>query len=278
VAVTVQLYVPDPAGILAIYGAGALIRLERAQTEITTLPVVSGQYLYEYLDTGGSSTSQYRTRYSNATNTVQSEYGPTWRPGDVRLYVEPVELAALLGRAKDDQMWPVCRAITEWIEGVTGRVFDELPDTVLLFDGDDALSPRRLLVPQGIISLTTLEVAPITGGTFETVPPSEWFLRPAQPEPGWPFTEIVLSDVGNHVFSPGLGNIRATGRFGWSPGREDVRDIARRLAVGVWRERASGGADGVTVGEDGTRTISRLLSSRDRETLLRYRAKLPAVV
>lgn len=277
-AVTVTLYVPDPEGILGIYGAGAKVRLERDAVEITTLSVVSGKLVYEYLDTAGSSTSTYRSRYSDAAGTVTSEYSAPWRVGDIRLYAEPAELARRLGRGEDDQMWPICRAVSEWIEHATGRAFGPLPDTTLVLDGDDALDPRHLLVPQGIRALTSLEVAPTTGGTFELVPTTEWFLRPVSPEPGWPRTEVVLADVSGHRFAAGQGTVRLTGSFGWEAPPEDIRGLALTLAVAMWRDRAAGGADGVTVGEDGSRTISRLLSSRDRETLLRYRRKEPEII
>lgn len=273
-AVTVTVYVPDPDGVLAAYGAGALVRLERESTEITTLPLVSGQTVYTHLDTGGSSTAEYRTRYSNSSGSITSEYSAPWRPGDIRLYAEPAEVARRLAIAGGDELWPICRQVSEWIERVVGRALAPLPDATLVLDGDDALDRRRIAVPAGIRNLTSVEVAPGTGGTWDTVPAGEWFLRRLNPlDTTRPYDLLVLSDVSSHIVWPGLGNVRLTGAFGWPVVPEDVRGVALNLAVAVWRAQSAGGADGVVIGEDGTRTISRLISSLDWQTLQRYRLR-----
>ena len=82
----VPIEVPDPAGVLTTYGAGALVRLERAAAsdfsgavEIVLIGVAAGVASYTYVDGGGTNSSWYRTRYSDALGTVFSAYGPGYQ-------------------------------------------------------------------------------------------------------------------------------------------------------------------------------------------------------
>ena len=160
-------------------------------------------------------------------------------------------------------------------------------------DGHDALdSGRRFIVPRGIIALAALEVAPYTGGPWALGSPTDWFLRPSGPdlEPGWPYTEIVWTDIPTGssypVFYPGYDNIRLIGPgpcvadgmaaapfLGWPAVPDDVRGVAENLFLAAFRARASSGGDSFSVTLDGTRTYERSMSYEDRKTLERYRAK-----
>src|SRR3954465_10621204 len=77
-SIRLRIKVPDPADVLSGYGAGALLRIERATSEtgsyaeITTLPVVAGTVTYEYWDASGTTTRWYRTRYSGTDTPTPS--------------------------------------------------------------------------------------------------------------------------------------------------------------------------------------------------------------
>ena len=134
--------------------------------------------------------------------------------------------------------------------------------------------------PQGLSSLTTLEVRDYTGGTLTTVPATDWYLWPQaqQRDPGWPATEIHMTDVpsasnGQPFFAAGYETVRLTGNFGWSAIPADVTELAINLALALWRSRAAGTSDVFTIGPEGERTFERALSDKDRHTLNRYRRR-----
>ena len=69
-----------------------------------------------------------------------------------------------------------------------------------------------------------------------------------------------------------------TGILGWPAIPDDVANLGNNIVVGLWRGRSSGGADAFSLGLDGERTISRLLSSADWATVKKYtRAELMVV-
>lgn len=168
--------------------------------------------------------------------------------------------------------------VNAWIESTTGRILAPDPTTVYTQDGWDALEGGRMMpFPRGIRSLTSVEVAAYTGGPFSTVPATDWFLRPSDPDrvPGWPYTELWMTNipsVGNQypAFYPGFGNVRLTGAFGWDAIPPEITDVALTTVVRAWQGRQSGQADVIGNDETGAPIVSRFVSARDRATLRRY--------
>ena len=158
---------------------------------------------------------------------------------------------------------------------------------VLLFDGDDALENGKMMpLPSGVVSATSLEVAFYTGGAFNLIPATDWFLRPLpmEREPGWPATELWMTDVPSSnnpapTFNRGRGNIRLDGETqGWPAIPDEIAGLAEKLAVAVYRARGSGGGGSVTVGSDGTRTIERSMDAQDWRLINGYAAKEVVIV
>lgn len=159
-------------------------------------------------------------------------------------------------------------------------------------DGHDAIESRTLVFSRGIIALAALEVAPYSRGPFAVASQADYFLRPTRSglTPGWPFTEITWTDVPAGttypVFYPGYANIRLIGpgpcvasgmasasAFGWPAVPDDIRNVAEKLFLGFFRERASSGGDSMTVNLDGSRVYERALSYEDKRTVESYRLK-----
>ena len=151
---------------------------------------------------------------------------------------------------------------------------------------EDAYDGGRVFTfPLGIASTTKVEVAPYTGAAFTEVPATDFFLMPAphDRDPGWPATEIHMSDVpsassGQPFFSPGYNVVRITGDFGWSAIPAEVTEAAVNLALALWRSRSAGTSDVFTIGPDGERTFERALSDKDRRTLNRYQVRTVTVI
>ena len=172
----------------------------------------------------------------------------------------------------------LCTQANEYIERKTKRPIG--PDTTLTYtlDGFDALENGRLLiVPRGIRTLTTLETATTTGGSFTEVAAGDFFLRPAayQLEPGWPFTEVWMSDIPSSstttpYFPPGYANVRLTGTFGWAAIPADLTEVAEVAVVRAFNGRQTGQHDTAGGEETGVAMISRLFDIRDLRTIEHY--------
>lgn len=281
------------ADLLTGYGAGALIRFERAAvqagpfSEFTTTALIAGLETYELWDTGGATSSWYRVRYSNAGNTLQSDYGDAFQIGEGLIVdLEDVKLrltgAGTINDEHERLLLRFIRALTVGIQGEgTGRQFVRSPafgtTTALL---DVRRQTRTLRVPKGIAELTQLEVATQTGGAFTVVPTADWFLDPPEPErdPGWPATMITLSDIPTGSvdrFWPGKRVVRTTWALGWARVPEDVAVIAESAVMRYWQARGSGVATALGTEDFGGR-ILRWLSPEEREKLAWYRVPVVA--
>lgn len=196
-------------------------------------------------------------------------------------YIATAGLKTRLGitdSTDDTLLGTICDQVNQFIESKTGRILAAITLTAATFDGNDAVEEGRCLpFPQGIRSISLLEVAPNTGGTFTTVASGDFFLRPVSTKrsPGWPATEIWISDVPSSsttypYFPPGYDNVRITGTAGWAAVPDDVVAVAYSLGTAAWRARGAGGGDSFTIGTDGSRTFERMLSEKDRRTLEKY--------
>ena len=178
---------------------------------------------------------------------------------------------AAMGTADDALLGVIVAQVNTYIESVIGRSITVAAAGTVTFDVPSATD--HLFVPQGLQSVSSLLVADYTGATAGTVASADVFLRPLNRRPGWPYTEIWLSDVPTGsigIFSPGYGVVQAIGTVGWAEVPEDLEGVAIRMAVRAWHARASGENDAIGVDDMGQPVVSRGLSKRDRDTLYRY--------
>lgn len=171
---------------------------------------------------------------------------------------------------------------------------------IYVYDGFDALDfGRTLVVSRGLFALAAVEVATFTGAADWTrVDPRDYFLDPPvlSRTPGWPATELRMTNVPHvggttvaPVFYPGFRNVRLIGPgpalgmtlapfAGWPAIPDKLTDIAAKLFVATFRERASSGGQTFTVNLDGSRVYERALSYEDKAYLERLRVKDLVVV
>ncbi len=281
--------VENPDELLATdgFGAGALIRIESSATggglgfsELDTVALVAATTIYTYYDTPGTTSTFYRTRYSNAGDTNRSEYGAefqatTWNTEYCSLYDVKQKLG-ITDATDDEELLQIIGHAAGFIESKTHRPLYPDPVTVYTFDGHAAVEDGRCLrVPRGVVSLSGLKYATQTGGTLVALSASDWVLRPTamNRQPGYPATEIWVTDTAPiPYFYPGYDTVEATGVFGWPAVPREIEAIALRLVIGAWRGRSSGGGDTFTIGTEGERTFERMLSFQDRLTLESYDA------
>jgi hypothetical protein len=296
VAIRVNIYVENPDELLSLYGAGALIRVESATTyagsytELGTVPIVSQIYSYVYNDTAGTTTATfYRTRYSNVGNSLDSDYSDIFQGGYNPGLCDLIDVKQRLWGAtadtttdQDETLSEYITQVTDWIQGRTGQTF--LPDpygsgtSVHLFHGYDASRDgTRLWIPQGIRSVTTLEIAQYTTAAFVTMPAGTYFLDPSVDyrKPGWPPTRITLTDyttgaVSPIFFFPGYNNIRVTGAFGWATVPPAIQNVAASVVVKAFKNQRTGYSDTIGNGEYGQTVVTKSISDLDYRTVMRY--------
>lgn len=176
----------------------------------------------------------------------------------------------------------LCNQVNSWIESYTGRILapDPTSSYTLCVESDEA--GTTLAFPRGIRALTKLEVKTHTGGPWNEIPSTDFFLQPDPCDlgPGWPYTEVQITNIPSAgtttpYFYPGFDVVRLTGSFGWSAVPDEITDLALNLVVAKWRARSAGGGDTFTIGADGERTFERMLSWQDRQTISRYKIKTP---
>lgn len=288
---TLRLTVENPEELLnaGAYGAGAVIRLQTATTQAgayadvtgtgstPTLALAAGTYNYPAYDPTSTSTAWYRTRFENAGATRLSDWSAAFQVGTggyTSLYNVKQDLdKAPTDSTADELLLDYIAEATDYIRGYTSRDFDTTSGT-FTFDGYSSIYRGRcLLIPRGVQSISLLEVAANTGGSFSTISSPNYVLRPSVQErtPGWPATEVWMTDipVGSALafFPRGIDNIRVTGVLGFGvPAR--IEGVARRIVVRAYASRQAGQNDMVgSGGGAGDPIVSQFLSKRDREVL-----------
>ena len=279
---------PDELLNTGQYAAGAIIRVQWSATQAgafadvsgtgstPTIPLVTLVTAYTAYDPAGTSTTWYRTRYENAGATRLSDWSDAFLVGSL-VYCSREDVKQDLEKKWDDYsadelLDDYIADVTDFIRGVLG--FDLLDaTTIYTYDGYSAVGNGRCLpIPGGVRTISLLEVAPNTGGSFISLASTDFFLRPLQQDraPGWPATEVWLNNLGAAYpyFPPGYANVRATGTFGFAAVPARVQGGARRTVVRAYAARQAGGNDLLgTGGDGGTPLVSQYLSRRDREVL-----------
>lgn len=167
--------------------------------------------------------------------------------------------------------------VNAWIEAETGRVLAPILSAVYTLDGRDARDGRVMYIREGVRVVSLLQVASQTGGTLQTIPSTDYFLRgPLQPNlPTSPFSRIELTDVpsaGNPFgyFPQGYANVAVTMACGWAVIPDEIVSIALTAVAGAWTRRKEGPIETVIIGPDGDRTFVQYLSQDERWTLKRF--------
>lgn len=180
----------------------------------------------------------------------------------------------------DTLLSTLCDQINQHIETVAHRVLAPVASAIHLFDGDGS---RSIWVPQGVRAVTLLEIAANTGATFETIPASDYFLRPLAHDrtaPDWPATMIVMTDQPSATnsysdFPCGMANVRVTMTAGWTAIPDDLVRLGQNAVVGAWQARQSGQSDVIGSDEYGRPIVARFLSLQDWKTLQAYSVGVP---
>jgi hypothetical protein len=176
--------------------------------------------------------------------------------------------------ADDDLISDICDQVNAWIEENTGRILAPWGTAAATAYYSIEAEADHLYVPEGVTSVTSLEIARYTSAAYELVPAADYFLQPDTPDPGWPYTWLYLTDFPTTGiatrFYRGFRTVRLVGMFGWPAIPDDVTDLALAIAIRTWFARQAGQSDIIGATDAGMPVVSRVISPRDRDSLRRY--------
>lgn len=259
--IRVTFTVDDPAGLLATYGAGALLRVERAATEagvyveIGTVAIDAGSTEYTLWDPAGAATSWYRWRASDAGDTTYSAYSDAFQGSDAedtsseRYAPLSAVLAGYQQTVPDDARTRLDNSLldaTDQISDLVGLAFFTGSAETWTIN-ELVVSPSGLCVHDGIVSLTTVEVRSSVHSDWVELEANEWELVPAL-KSGYPSFHIRLTGIDANPRWPcgATSAVRLTGIRGWPAVPRSIRratiDRARQLSA--WDASRPGGVTG----------------------------------
>ena len=275
-AIKVVLHTDGSADWIAS-NANARFRLDRSasggaafttSTEVVTTALTSGTDRYEVWDTAGSPTTWYRFRIEDAADGALSDWSTPFQVTARQPIATLASVKLALGSgatATDDD------ALSLYIDGINGRIVQRIgyypgpsSDTSRTYHGRNAVQGgKRLWIPGGVRSVTTLSIATTTGGSATAATSTDYVLGPDLYDlrPGEPYHWIDFVDVttGSHSsFAYGFSNVVIVGLFGWGQVPDDLVSTATAWAVHDWKTRNTGGV-GIVGSEDlGFADMSRL--------------------
>lgn len=172
----------------------------------------------------------------------------------------------------------ICDRVNQYIESQTKQVIAPIGSATYLYDGN-GLAHLFLPTPTnaatksigGIRAITKLEIASSTGGSFEEIASTDFFLRDKHGMLG-PYRWLRLSDTSSSfsAFPPGIANVRITGTAGWPAIPDDVTDMALSVAHRAWNARQSGQQNLVGADDMARPFVAQYFDPRDRATLKSY--------
>jgi len=182
----------------------------------------------------------------------------------------------------DDILSDLIDAVQSYMVGRIGMFFGPTTTTSIDVDGNDAIGSGIILpVPFGIQSLTSIQVQPTTGATFETVTAADVVSGPREWEPkidaNQPYTWLMFKDIvtGSHTsFPEGIGNVRITGTLGWSEPPNRLGELADTMVIRMFHAAQSGQRDVIGTDEEGEPVVSRFISSTDERVLRMFKAEV----
>lgn len=256
--------VSDAMGTAA-YGTAAKAIVERGTAVDSgfaaagTVALVSTTSQYEWWDGSGTTSSWYRFRLFDGSSGY-SAYSDAWRATALVAYATLDDLLERINMPDESRynlLSDLLVDISGQLDAECGRQFYRIPQvsgtTTRTYDGDGS---DTLLIPEGIVSITTISVYDQQYGTATALGANDYVLRPSHPAPGWPYSRVILTGEGTYAnFTSGFGTVSITGVFGWSAVPELVHLAVLERAQEAYHQSQTREAGTVGLPEMGTWTI-----------------------
>jgi hypothetical protein len=261
--VLIRVNVDNPDDKITEFSAGAKLYWARDNTSATGLftdatgntLLIAGQTQYEIIDATGATGHYYRTRIGNTGGTAFDDWAPVFQAGASTAYATLDALREYVNvpnTSQDNLLSDLLVDASGYLDAQCGRDFYRHPQVsgteIRTFDGTGT---SRLRVRAGIVSLTTVEIATQTGGTFTALGATAWMLDPSDKSDTETYGTVQLTGLGTPYFAPGYGTVRLTGVFGWAAPPAMIRKATLDLAR-EWYRQGPGGGGPVGVNQFGT--------------------------
>ena len=202
-----------------------------------TVSLVSGTNQYEWWDAVATSSSWFKYRVTDGGGTALSAFSEEFQATALDAYATLDDLVERLGLPDETQynlLSDILVNISGQFDAEAHRQFYRIPqvsgNTTRYYDGDGS---DAMFFPEGIVSLTSVELADSTGGAYTTIGTADWFLRPAYPSAGWPYTSLELF---GYTFGLGYRTVKLTGAFGFAEVPALIREAVLQLASRTYNE------------------------------------------
>lgn len=258
----IRVNVDNPADKITEFGAGAKLYWQRDNASASgafgdgsgNVDLDPEVTQYEIIDAAGILGAYYRTRVGNALGTLNEEWSDVFQAGAITAYATLDSLREYVDPPDDSQdnlLSDLLVAASAYIDGQCKRDFYRHPQVtgteVRTLNGTGR---RRLFVRAGIVSLTGVRLAELTGGPYTSLAGSDWFLGPDEARGSYDWIE--LSDQSAYTeWWTGQATVELTGVFGQERVPEDIvkatLDVARE-----WYRQGPGGGGPVGVSTLGT--------------------------
>lgn len=254
-AVILRVTVDAPDDRLAEYGAGALIRYERAPAidgvyaELFTQAIEPNVFSYEKADPSGTLSSWYRTRYSDVALTSASTYSDPFAPSEPPAYANLDDFLLGIQATRDTRflasaerrLVEATEEIDNELEEVGGHSFFRVPRTGTTSIVVNGLGGDLLHVHRGIVELTSVDIRTEWNGSWNALDPAAGWALEGNPgeydiAAGLPAFHVRIAPVGTYTSWPRIRQaVRLTGVFGWPT----VPELARAACVAWARQKVA---------------------------------------
>lgn len=283
----IRVNVDAPDDKITEFGAGAKLYWYRDNTSSTgpftdatgSVTLVATQSQYEIIDATGALGHWYRTRVGNSGATTFDTYSDPFQAGAKRTYATLDSLREVLfpgqtniGASRDNFLSDLLVRATDHISARCGRDFFRHPQVTgtetRTFNTE--YGSTVLLVPAGIISLTSVGLASYTGASYSTLTGSDWRYWPLTKADDMSYDGIVLSDQGGYRYWYGAyAGATLTGAFGWASIPSMIETATLDLAR-EWYRQGPGGGGPVGVNQFGTPMFAAGEPKSVRDAIARY--------
>jgi hypothetical protein len=254
--------------LISQYGAGtAVVQLAYGTASDLTgaatasKTITTGKEYYDFALSSATVDTYYRFRVGGSSSS--HDWSPIFQAPVA--YATRQELVREMDLPDDGRYDLLDQALVQATQKVTqvcgGRSFFRAPvgSGTKTLQLDIRYDSPRLSLARGrrldIISLSTVGVAAYTGASYDTVASGSagYYLAPDDPLTGFPYTDVVLSDLGSLYTSypQGMRTVQLVGAFGWAA----VPELVKRATIDLareWYRQGPGGGGPVGINQFGT--------------------------
>jgi hypothetical protein len=171
--------------------------------------------------------------------------------------------------------------VNSWLEGKIGFPVGPITSEERIFDGRAVRYCSEHggyfipCYPFGVRSVTAVRTSSDDGANYTTQTASDVLLRPHtfERETDWPAFELHIKSTATWSFeTAGFDANGITATWGWAAIPDELKAIADKIAIAMYRGRAFGAGQQYAVAEDASLVAAEELSATDWRTIGKYQS------